>query len=152
MGFKWKALVSLSMLSEAGEEAGWMNLEENSLNVNLNFGQMERWILHVQTRPGPDLLVRVRRVPTALSSAFSIVWGFFSGHAALLWFCWHLLASSVNCKYTLGFFFVYLDFSFALILTFVHVSSCSYTDRRDDLPPAVRSLKPLLFFTSSLWN
>lgn len=41
---------------------------------------------------------------------------------------------------------MYLHFSFALILTFVLVSWCLYADRRDDLPPAVRSLKPLLFY------
>lgn len=40
---------------------------------------------------------------------------------------------------------MYLHFSFTLILTFVLVSWCLYADRRDDLPPAVRSLKPLLF-------
>lgn len=31
------------------------------------------------------------------------------------------------------------------MLTFFHVNSCLDTDRRDDLPPAVRSLKSLLF-------
>lgn len=157
MGLKWKALFSCSMLSEAGDEVSWINLEENSLNVNMNFGAMGRWILHVQrkqTRLRPKPFGLGQTGPTALRSAFwnqlrcflqSFFFLFFSGHAAFLWFCWHLLASAVSCKYRLGFVFVYLHFSFALILTLVHVSSCLYTDRREDLPPAVRSLKPLLF-------